>query len=335
MESLSINSAMLSTMSLSFAFIMFGMAKTSNAQTSTQFENDCEQLLQVNNFFYKETYGIFNRGGEIAEYMALHKKISTINELALAPAEKALADFKKKFGKYGMDTNSLSKLYSEMADNEKRKITSAPQYGAYNQLTKSILDYKENVLAEGDGIAQSVQNVHMGIIEYREDPQEITDLFRDAMTLLNIALQFNPNSAKAKEVKVKLDALKKEKLKLIEESRKTARMPAIDPGFRGNAAEVVKKALEFINAKNKGSKENYFMGSIASPWFERKDAFGNTIDCTIQINIGYQTQGEPANLMHVYQAILYTCGKKPEAPFCKSGSVMGWEFAMYKENLGK
>jgi hypothetical protein len=252
------------------------------------------------------------------------------------PAEKALADFKKNYGKYGVDENSLKKIHEELLSNEKKEITTYPTYNAYKLLTDEIKNFKDGATQKGDMIAMEADNYYLSLIEYREDPKEVTDFIREARTVLNIAVMFSHKSAVATESLKKLEVMGKEKLKLIEEWRKSARMPAQSPDFKGNGAEVVKQALAFINNKNKGGKQNYFAGSIASGWYERKDAFGNIIDYTIQINIAYQTQGEqPANLVHVYQAILYTCGPKATPPFCKSGSVAGWEFAMFKENLGK
>jgi hypothetical protein len=336
METFTMNTALLSTVSLSIAFALFGMAKSANAQTSEQFEKDNEKLEKMQAHLYSVSYSKFSeRENGIEDYLKLFKEVQSITDMAVVPAEKMLADFKKNYGKYGFDGNSLEKFYQELATKEKRE-DNHPNHSAYENLTNEIKKFKDEAIQKGDMIAMFADNYYLSLIEYREDPKEVTDFIRDARTVLNIALMFSPTSAVAKETLKKLDVMGKEKLKLIEQWRKSARMPAASPDFKGNAAEVVKQALVFINNKNKAGKQNYFTGSIASGWYERKDAFGNIIDYTIQINIAYQTAGEqPANMVHVYQAILYTCGPKASPPFCKSGSVAGWEFAMFKENLGK
>jgi hypothetical protein len=336
MENLTMNTALFSSFSLSLAFALFGMAKTANAQTSEQLEEDTKKLVTMYIHLSDEWSGKYDRRGlKIDDYMKLLKEVQSINDMAVVPAEKALADFKKKYGKYGVDGNAFRKFHEELVSAEKKENT-YPNHSAYEELSNEIKNFKEETIAKGDIIAMEAENYYFTMIDYREDPKEVADFIRDARTMFNIALLFSPNSTQAKESLKKLEAIGKEKLKLIEESRKSARMPAQSPDFTGNAADVVKQALAYINSKPQDGKQKYFTGSIASGWYARKDAFGNIIDYTIQINIGYQMTGDqPANLVHVYQAILYTCGPKASPPFCKSGSVAGWEFAMFKENLGK
>jgi hypothetical protein len=344
MESLSINSAMLSTVSLSLAFILLGMAKTSNAQTFAEAEKDCKMLNDVYDRFYQDTYWVFSQSASgglpeaIEVYLKVNNKVKTINEVSLKQAEKVMADFNKKYGKNGDNDQAFSEVLVEIRNNDKTLNKSgSPQSvpsTSYDQLKASIEEYKTKIAQTGDNLALSASYV-LDMLEYRDNPQEVADMIMNMGTALNLAKQFNPQCKQANELLPKLDAIKKTKIKEIEESRKSARMPKNHTEFKGDAKAVVAKAVEFINSKNTNPKFTYFTGSIGSPWYERVDTFGNTIDYTIQVNIGYQTQGEPANVVHVYKALLYTCTKKPEASFCNKGVVMGWEFTMLKENLGK
>jgi hypothetical protein len=339
METFSINTALLSTMSLSITFALFGMARTTSAQTMEQFENDTREFITIkNDIFNRWELANFGHGKKIDDYIELLNQAQSINDITVVPAEKALADYKQKYGKYGLDKKSIQKLHEELARNEKKGISNYPVYSAYDQLINEIKNFKEGIIAKGDVIATEADTYFLSLIESRETPKEVTDFIREARTVLSITLTFNPNSTQAKELLKKLEVISKEKTKLIEESRKSARMPAQHPDFTdfdGDAADVVKQALAYLNSKSQDGKQKYFTGSIASDWYVRRNSFTDVIDNTIQINIGYQTKGEPANLVHVYQAILYTCGSQASPPFCKSGSVPGWEFDMLKENLGK
>lgn len=341
MENFAFNPFAISGIGLGVAFLIFGMARSSQAQTFAEVEKDCKKVDDAYQRFSTEAYSIFDQpsNGDMAQkievYLGMYNRVQTINEVSLKQAEQMLADFKKKYGQKG---DNFSERFVEIRDADKsldhsgspQPVPSPP----YDILKDAINTYREKTIQAGDDLALSASYT-LDMIEYREDPQEVSNMIRDMVTALNLALKFDPNCARAKDLLAKAETIKKEKIKLIEESRKSARMPRAHPGFKGDGKAVVDKALEFINGKKTNAKYNYFAGTVGSPWFERVDMFGNTIDYTIQVNIAYQTQGEPANVVHVYKAVLYTCTKKPEASFCSSGVVLGWEFTMLKENMGK
>jgi cell division protein FtsX len=98
MENLTMNTALFSSLSLSLAFALFGMAKTANAQTSEQLEEDTKKLVTMYIHLSDEWSGKYDRRGlKIDDYMKLLKEVQSINDMAVVPAEKALADFKKKY----------------------------------------------------------------------------------------------------------------------------------------------------------------------------------------------------------------------------------------------
>jgi hypothetical protein len=345
MENLSMSTAALSTTGLSLAFALLGMAQSSNAQSLAEVQKDCKDLEAVANRFKDDTYWVFSQtegSGTLDEtiqrFLKVYAKVKTINEVSLKQTEKVLADFTKKYGKNGDNDAAFSEVFVEIRNKDKNidKSGARPPVpsSSYDQLKSDIEEYKTKIVEKGDELAQTASYT-IDMLEVRDNPQEVADMIMNMGTALNVAKQFNPQCQQANELLPKLEAIKKTKLKEIEESRKSARMPKNHPEFKGDVKAVVAKALEFINSKNTNPKFTYFTGTVGSPWFERVDIFGNTIDYTIQVNIGYQTQGEPANVVHVYKALLYTCGKKPEASFCNKGVVMGWEFTMLKENLGK
>jgi hypothetical protein len=329
---------LVTTSALTITFLLLGMATTASAQTMAEVEKDCKQLEDVYKRFSDEAYWLFGQSmnGTITEVteaqLKVYDKVMNVMDFA-KQAEKVLIDFKKKYGQKGDDPSSLSERFTAIRDAGKVSTEPVPS-PPYDELKQAIADFKVEVARQGDQLAQNASYV-LDMIDYREDPQEVSNMIRDMVTASNLALKFNPNSEKAKELIAKAEDFRKAKVKELEEARKAARMPKNHPEFKGNAQAVVAKALEFINGKKTNPKFNYFAGTVASPWFERVDIFGNTIDYTIQVNIAYQTQGEPANVVHVYRAVLYTCTKKPEPGFCTSGVVMGWEFAMFKENMSK
>lgn len=339
MENLSFNPALLSTTTTCLAFILLGMAKSAAGQTLADVEKDCKQVENVYKRFTEDVYWLFDQpmNGNITEVteaqLKVYSKVMLVMDVSLKQSEKVLADFKAKYGKNGDDPGSLSESFTKIRDAQKVSTAPVPS-PPYGELKDAIANFKERIIQQGEQLAQNAGFV-LDMIDYRDDPQEVSNMIRDMVTGANLALKFNPNSAKAKELIAKSEGIRKTKVKELEEARKSARMPKQHPEFKGDAKAVVAKALELINSKNTNAKYTYFAGTVASPWFERVDIFGNTIDFTIQVNIAYQTQGEPTNVVHVYRALLYTCGKKPEPGFCNKGVVMGWEFTMLKENLGK
>lgn len=332
-------SSLLPTYGIGLTFLILAMAKTATGQTMADVEKDCKQLEDAYKRFTDDVYWLFDQpmNGTITEVteaqLKVYSKVMLVMDVTLKQSEKVLTDFKTKYGKNGDDPGSLSETFTKIRDAQKVSTAPVPS-PPYGELKDAIADFKERIVQQGDQLAQNAGFV-LDMIDYRDDPQEVSNMIRDMVTAANLALKFNPNSAKAKELIAKSEGIRKAKVKELEEARKTARMPKQHPEFKGDAKAVVAKALELINSKNTNPKYSYFAGTVASPWFERVDVFGNTIDYTIQVNIAYQTQGEPANVVHVYRAVLFTCTKKPEPGFCNKGVVMGWEFTMLKENMGK
>src|SRR5687768_16660982 len=126
METLSMNTTvLLSTFGLSLAFLMLGMAKTSSAQTFAELEKDCTELDAVYSRFSAETYWIFDQAANgtlnqvLEVYLQVYDKVKTINDVSLKQAEQTLADFKKKYGKYGDDNSSFSRRFVEIRDSDK------------------------------------------------------------------------------------------------------------------------------------------------------------------------------------------------------------------------
>lgn len=331
--------AILSAGGLTATVLVLAMATAATGQTMEDVEKDSKQVENAYKRFTEDVYWLFDQpmNGTITEVtdaqLKVYSKIMLVMDVSLKQAESVLADFKKKYGQKGDDPSAISERFVQIRD--AKKVSTAPVPSPpYNELKDAIADFKERIVQQGDQLAQNASFV-LDMIDYRDDPQEVSNMIRDMVTASNLALKFNPNCAKAKELIAKSEGIRKSKVKELEEARKAARMPKTHPEFKGNATAVVAKALEYINGKKTNPKFNYFAGTVASPWFERVDIFGNTIDYSVQVNIAYQTQGEPANVVHVYRAVLFTCAKKPEPGFCNSGVVLGWEFTMLKENMAK
>lgn len=330
------------SLSTAMLLLVFGMATKSAAQTFAEVEKDSKNIDDAYVKFSDATYSVLNESPngtltEIVEvYLGMYNQIQSINELQLKQAEASLAEFKKKYGQNGDD--DFSERFVEIRDNDKSLNQSGSPESvpspSYSELKDAVKEWKEGIARKGDDLTRTA-GFAIDMVDYRNDPQEVSDLIRDMVTALNLALKFNPKNQQAKDLLAKAEGIRKKKVKELEEARKTARMPKQHPDFKGDGKAVVAKALEHINNKKTNPKFNYFTGTVASPWFERVDILGRTVDYTIQVNIGYTVQGEPANVVHVYRAVVFTCGKKAEPGFCNSGVVMGWEFTMLKENLGK